>query len=70
MDDALWGIGSTDRPVIVLTTSGSDEDVLNSYRLGANGYITKPLTADSFIEVIRQIEHFFGSVARLPPISD
>jgi hypothetical protein len=37
--------------------------VLNSYRLHANGYVTKPVTADTFIEVIRQIEHFFGSVA-------
>jgi DNA-binding NarL/FixJ family response regulator len=53
----------------VLTTSGSHEDVLNSYRLQANGYITKPVTADTFIEVIRQIEHFFGSVVRLPPVS-
>jgi CheY-like chemotaxis protein len=57
-------------PVIVLTTSGSHEDVLNSYRLQANGYITKPVTADTFMEVIRQIEHFFGSVARLPPSSE
>jgi CheY-like chemotaxis protein len=56
-------------PVIVLTTSGSHEDVPNSYRLQANGYITKPVTADTFIEVIRQIEHFFGSVVRLPPVS-
>jgi hypothetical protein len=44
--------------------------VLNSYRLHANGYVTKPVTADIFIEVIRQIEHFFGSVARLPPVSE
>ena len=56
-------------PVIILTTSGSDRDVLNSYRLHANGYITKPVTADTFIEVIKQIDHFFGSVARLPPIT-
>jgi DNA-binding NarL/FixJ family response regulator len=54
----------------VLTTSGSEEDVLNSYRLHANSYITKPVTADTFIEVVRQIEHVFGSVTRLPPSSE
>jgi CheY-like chemotaxis protein len=57
-------------PVIVLTTSGSDQDVLNSYRLHANGYVTKPVAVDTFIDVIKDIEHFFGSVARLPPISE
>ena len=53
-------------PVVVLTTSGADEDILRSYQLHANAYVTKPVDFDSFIKAIRQIDHFFVSVVRLP----
>ena len=53
-------------PVIVLTTSRADEDVLRSYQLHANAYVTKPVDFDGFIEAIRQIDHFFVSVVQLP----
>ena len=60
-DDSLRHI-----PVIVLTTSQADEDVLRSYQLHANAYVTKPVDFDGFIEAIRQIDHFFVSVVQLP----
>jgi CheY-like chemotaxis protein len=54
-------------PVVVLTTSSADEDVLRSYDLHANAYVTKPVDFDRFVEVIRQIDDFFISVVKLPP---
>jgi len=57
-------------PVIVLTTSQADEDVLKSYQLHANAYVTKPVDFDGFIEAIRQIDHFFVSVVQLPAVDD
>ena len=54
-------------PVVVLTTSSSDEDILGSYRLHANAYVTKPVDFDRFIAVVRQIDNFFVSVVKLPP---
>jgi CheY-like chemotaxis protein len=53
-------------PVIVLTTSQAEEDVLRSYQLHANAYVTKPVDFESFIEAIKQIDHFFVSVVQLP----
>jgi CheY-like chemotaxis protein len=53
-------------PVVVLTTSEAEEDVLRSYDLHANAYVTKPVDFDRFVEVIRQIDDFFISVVRLP----
>jgi CheY-like chemotaxis protein len=53
-------------PVVVLTTSDSEEDVLKSYSLHANAYVTKPVDFDRFIAVVRQIDEFFVSVVRLP----
>jgi CheY-like chemotaxis protein len=57
-------------PVIVLTTSQADEDVLRSYQLHANAYVTKPVDFDGFIEAIRQIDHFFVTVVQLPTGED
>jgi CheY-like chemotaxis protein len=57
-------------PVIVLTTSQADEDVLKSYQLHANAYVSKPVDFDGFIEAIRQIDHFFVSVVQLPTGED
>jgi CheY-like chemotaxis protein len=54
-------------PVVVLTTSQADEDILRSYQLHANAYVTKPVDFERFISVVRQIDHFFVSVVKLPP---
>jgi CheY-like chemotaxis protein len=54
-------------PVVVLTTSIADEDVAKSYALHANVYVVKPTDFDRFTEVVREIDQFFRTVARLPP---
>ena len=54
-------------PVIVLTTSRSDKDVLQSYELNANCYITKPVDFEHFIEVVKTIEKFWLTIVTLPP---
>jgi CheY-like chemotaxis protein len=54
-------------PIIVLTTSRADKDVLQSYELNANCYITKPVDFEQFIDVVKSIEHFWLSVVTLPP---
>ena len=54
-------------PVIVLTTSEAEEDILRSYDLHANAYVSKPVDFNRFVEVIRRIDEFFISVVRLPP---
>jgi len=54
-------------PVVVLTTSKAEEDVLRSYKLHANAYVTKPVDFERFIEVVRQIDEFFVTVVKLPP---
>jgi CheY-like chemotaxis protein len=53
-------------PVVVLTTSEAEEDVLRSYALHANAYVTKPVDFDRFIDVVRQIDDFFVTVVKLP----
>jgi CheY-like chemotaxis protein len=53
-------------PVVVLTTSSAEEDILRSYKLHANAYVTKPVDLEQFIGAVRQIDDFFVSVVRLP----
>ena len=53
-------------PVVVLTTSQAEEDVLRSYKLHANAYVTKPVDFERFIDVVRQIDNFFVTVVKLP----
>jgi CheY-like chemotaxis protein len=53
-------------PVVVLTTSDSPEDVVSSYSLYANAYVSKPVDFERFIQVVRKIDDFFISVVRLP----
>jgi CheY-like chemotaxis protein len=53
-------------PVIVLTTSHAEQDILQSYQLNANCYITKPVDFKQFVEVVKSIEHFWLSVVTLP----
>ncbi len=54
-------------PVVVLTTSKAEEDILRTYDLHANCYITKPVDFDKFVSVVRSIDDFWLSVVRLPP---
>lgn len=53
-------------PVVVLTTSEAEEDILRSYDLHANAYVTKPVDFDRFVDVVRQIDDFFVTVVKLP----
>ena len=53
-------------PVVILTTSQADEDILRSYALHANAYVSKPVDFERFMDVIRQIDNFYVSVAELP----
>ncbi len=61
-DDTLKHI-----PVVVLTTSKAEEDVLRSYELHANCYVTKPVDLDKFIVVVKSIDRFWLTVVTLPP---
>jgi CheY-like chemotaxis protein len=54
-------------PVVVLTSSALEEDILRSYNLHANAYVTKPVDLDQFFKAIRKIDDFFVEVVRLPP---
>jgi CheY-like chemotaxis protein len=53
-------------PVVMLTTSQAEEDILRSYRLHANAYVSKPVDFENFIAAIRQIDDFFLTLVRLP----
>jgi CheY-like chemotaxis protein len=59
-DDALRHI-----PVVILSTSQAEQDILHTYRLGANAFITKPVEIDQFFEVVRSLEQFWLAVATL-----
>lgn len=54
-------------PVIVLTTSEAEEDVMRSYKMHANAYITKPVDFDRFKQIVHQIDDFFIGIVKLPP---
>lgn len=53
-------------PVVVLTSSKAEMDVLQAYNLRANAYVTKPVELDDFIRAVRSVENFWLSVVRLP----
>jgi len=53
-------------PVVILTTSNAEEDVVKSYDLHANAYVTKPVDFNAFTTAVRQVDDFFLTVARLP----
>lgn len=57
-------------PVVVLTTSTADRDVIQSYDLHANAFITKPLDMDQFSRVVKAIDDFWFDIVRLPPPVD
>jgi two-component system response regulator len=54
-------------PIVVLTTSSAEEDILKAYNLNANSYVVKPVGFDNFMEAVRSIRHFWFSVVTLPP---
>jgi len=53
-------------PVVVVTTSKAEQDILQAYNMQANSYITKPQALDQFMEVIKSIEHYLLTIVRLP----
>jgi CheY-like chemotaxis protein len=55
-------------PVVVLTTSQAEEDILKAYNLHANCYITKPVDFNHFVEIVQSIEDFWFNIVQLPPI--
>ena len=61
-DDGLKAI-----PVVILTTSGAEPDIVSSYQHRANAYVTKPFGLDDFEATVRQIDRFYREVAVLPP---
>ena len=54
-------------PVVILTTSQAEQDIIRSYKLHANCYITKPVNFDRFLEVVQSIENFWLTIVALPP---
>ena len=60
-DDSLKDI-----PIVILTTSGAEKDILRSYDLHANAYVTKPLDFDQFIMVVKSIANFWLEIVKLP----
>lgn len=54
-------------PVVILTSSAAEQDIVRSYNLHANCYVTKPVDLDQFINVVKSIEHFWLTVVKLPP---
>ena len=69
--EVLQEIKSDDRykqiPVVVMTMSQAEEDILRSYKLHANCYVIKPIDLDQFVKVVESIEDFWFSLVKLPP---
>ena len=55
-------------PVVMLTTSNAEIDIVKSYDLNVNAYVIKPVDLDQFINIVRSVEHFWLTVAELPPV--
>lgn len=54
-------------PVVVMTSSAAEEDIVQSYDLHANAYLTKPVSYDGFLDIVRSIEDFWLTVVKMPP---
>ncbi|QWG09229.1 response regulator [Flammeovirga kamogawensis] len=61
LDDSLKKI-----PVVVLTTSNDEEDVLKTYNLGVSSFITKPVTFDSMVDIVKSLNQYWFQIVRLP----
>ena len=59
-----------DIPVVVLSTSGLDEDIVRSYKLGVNSFITKPVTFSGFVEAMNVLGRYWLEIVELPPTPD
>ncbi len=57
-------------PVVVLTTSKAEEDIVKTYSLHANCYVTKPMALQQFVQVVKSIEDFWFTIVKLPPKSN
>jgi chemotaxis family two-component system response regulator Rcp1 len=57
-------------PVVILTTSAAEEDILRSYQLHANCYITKPVDLDQFLKVVKTIDNFWLAIVKLPTVAE
>jgi CheY-like chemotaxis protein len=55
-------------PVVILTTSKAEEDIIRSYNLGVNSFITKPVTFDGLVEIMRTLSKYWFEIVELPPI--
>jgi CheY-like chemotaxis protein len=53
-------------PVVILTSSDAEQDIVKSYQLGANCYVTKPVGLEAFQSIVRSVEHFWLTVVKLP----
>ncbi len=54
-------------PIVILTTSSAEEDILRTYDLGANSFIVKPVTFDKLVDIIRKVTNYWFEIVRLPP---
>jgi chemotaxis family two-component system response regulator Rcp1 len=54
-------------PVVVLTSSDAEEDIVRSYELNANAYLTKPVDFDGFVDIVQRLEDFWFEVVKMPP---
>jgi CheY-like chemotaxis protein len=54
-------------PIVILTTSNAEEDILRTYDLGTNSFIVKPVTFDKLVDVIRKVTQYWFEIVRLPP---
>jgi len=54
-------------PIVILTTSNAEEDILRTYDLGTNSFIVKPVTFDKLVEIIRKVTQYWFEIVRLPP---
>ena len=54
-------------PVVVLTTSKAEEDILRTYDLGVNSFITKPVSFEALVDVVRTLKHYWLEIVELPP---
>jgi CheY-like chemotaxis protein len=57
-------------PVVVMTTSEAERDLIKTYNLHANAYVVKPLDLERFVEVVQAIENFWFTIVKLPPKAD
>jgi len=57
-------------PIVVLTTSKADEDILKTYDLGVSGYVTKPVTFDGLVEVLKVVGNYWFQIVELPPLDE